>query len=216
MSLPPFEPFSPDAEYEEQTRPLRETFDKSMKWMREHKIPVDLNPPVLTFPSTDMPRGQTPEEYAHLYETNVSWYSYILNQKAIWRGQLLAAENVLELVRSQLFIDYRKQSNSTAAPRQAGSLSVEDIKARILVHPRYRKALEDQQLAEQLYQHLNALSTVLEQNLAAISRQITIRGQDLLHGSGNVPQGGYPAHSRRPPPAGAPGGRPPPRFDDLP
>lgn len=207
--LPPLTNYSPDREYGRQTAPFYETSTEHNQWLSERHLPRSLPLPHCAFPSLDLPDPGAPsEEFIEAYQQNTSWLSYLLSLQAKVTSEKLAVDNVLDITRAQLRTDLRASSDSRGRRGSAGSLTNEDIDARILINPRYQDAMLRLQKVLTRLADLKALSTALQRNIESISRTITLRGQDLYLAppSGKIPP---PAPRTRTPPSKAS-----PSYDD--
>lgn len=189
--LPPLDDFSTDAEYSRQTDPFYETTTEHNRWLADRGLPRSLDLPRGKFPGLDLPDPEAPSgEFVAVYQQNVSWLSYLLSLTAKVKGEKLAVENVLDITRAQLRTDLRNSSDSRSRRGAPGSLSADDVEARILTNPRYQDAMLRHQKVMMRLADLKALADALEKNIESLSRTITLRGQDRFltpSPSGNAP-----------------------------
>lgn len=203
--LPSLEGYSADEEYD---RPLAQhqlARKEVLDWMDQRCLPVEFVPPRGGFPGSDLPKGEDSDEVIAEFTRNVAWHSYLTGTLNDVFSLKLAAEHQVDYVWSKLWEDYRRSADGHQVRGKVGGRTTEDIKAAIQIEPRYQAALVQLTKYRDIVQRLEGLLNAVNKNIATLSRQITVRGQDInatglnpqgrssRKGDGNTPARGQPS-----------------------
>jgi hypothetical protein len=135
-------------------------------------------------PSFEYPGSVTPEQlttqnnqdYSTLYAQHLGWYNYTAELVAHVRAYLVQVENEMEDIASRLRIEERKKNKIRT---KEDKLSKDDIEDVVLQEPRYRELRLEKQKFQQHRLLTEARLEAMYRNLQVLSRQVTIRSNEL-------------------------------------
>jgi hypothetical protein len=140
-----------------------------------------------------------PSQYSDLEGVNYStvmgqvdrWFEYMRSSQAEIEGRLIAVRNEMDIIGVDLRSDVRRQveANTMKKPTEA------ELKDRVKEQPRYRELMRYEQDLEIAQKQVCAIVESLERYAKGLSRQITIRGQDIE--LGGMENGRRPPRSAR-------------------
>jgi len=135
--------------------------------------------PIPPFPKPDI----TPEQYTQVEGTEYSllmarvdrWFEYAGNVKSQLEGRLLAIKNEMDIIA----VDYRIQTRTNCETTKSKKPSAEEFKDRIKSLPNYRQLMLMEQNLEMALGRVQTTLDGLKRLANGLSRQITIRGQEI-------------------------------------
>lgn len=151
-----------------------------------------------SFPLVDLVAlsKQGAEAYEEAYKILLHWQGYLVTLLAMADNDLLAAKNGHDTVTAEL----RKEAYSSKRQGRLGS--VEELTAWVESNPAYVENLKILQAAKQHRTMVNAYMERISEQIKAVSRHVTIRGQELEFGP-ERPKARYSAGTHMPLPARA-------------
>lgn len=194
-SLPVLPEESPvDATLRAKLQPFHDTIHIVRQRIEGWGLPVLLSQPKVPFPPADLPKGMTADELVVAYDTHLGWQNYLATVCADTKNQLVASRNVLAQIEATIRRILKDANRKKASRNSTGYMTEQDIADAIETNPVYAEAKVALQTYEQLLETTQALLSVITRNLQAISRLVTIRGQEmqrlLFGGGGSVVPGG--------------------------
>ena len=129
-----------------------------------------------TFPSIDLELlgGGGSEEYERMNGALLHWHGVIVSRIALAKNRLLGAENGLTSAKALV------KKNGYKQYRAKGVRSIDELDTLVNSHPSVIDALHATQVARQELNLLEAFRSKIEAGLRAVSRHVTVRGQDIL------------------------------------
>lgn len=166
------------------------TYDLVLQDLQKKGLPVDIQRPAHSFPVTGVSHleSQGAAAYGSAWDENVAWLSYVNHHLTVCLSLLLAADNTLDVTARTLHRKFVEENKALPPPSRK---SLEDIKNLVVTNPHYQDALRTQQQYAQQRKMLEGYIDTLQRNLTAISRHITVRGQDLWANGGGGQRGGW-------------------------
>lgn len=140
--------------------------------------------------------------YSEGYLELNAWYCYVIQLKADCDASLICIEAEMKELESSVRESCRKSSRRTTAAGDAKPPPVAELNDKVARHPRHLELARDKAWYQGLAKKLDARAKGLETGLALMSRQVTIRGQELEQGgrSGSIAgRGGIPNQGMRVP-----------------
>ncbi len=183
--------------------------------LRACGLPNTIPEPSTTFPSGEVTslHNQGEEAYGRAYDQNMAWLAYLTYKLSEVQSLKMAADTVVKLTAAQLRRQFSTENRKRPVKER---YSQDELDTLVLTHAAYVDALVQQQRHTQNKQRLEGLATILNKNISAISRHITLRGQELFrnHGAGGfpIPQGFAPTNPLTPRPRRDPNGGMDPDF----
>lgn len=126
-------------------------------------------------------------EYSTVMGRVDRWFEYMRSTQAEVEGRLIAVRNEMDIIGVDLRTDIRRDVKAKLINKPTES----EIKDLVKEQPRYRELMKYEQDLEIAQKQVCAIVESLERHAKGLSRQITIRGQELE--LGNMENG------RRPP-----------------
>lgn len=161
--------------------------------LRACGLPTTIAEPATSFPSGEVTilQGQGEEAYGKAYDQNLAWLAFLTYKLSEVQSLKMAADTVVKLTSAQLRRQFSTENRKRPVKER---YSQDELDTLVLTHAAYQEALVQQQLHTQNKQRLEGLATILNKNIAALSRHITLRGQELFrnHGAGGYTPQGFP------------------------
>lgn len=183
-----------DADLRRRLAPFQKTLDHVKARILGWGLPIELTRPTTPFPAADLPKDMSADALVQAYDTHLGWQNYLSTICADADNQVLAAKNVLAHIEAELRRTLKANNRRLASKHGPGYLSEQDIGDAIEVNPVYTEAKVALQTYKQLLETSQALLSVVTRNMQALSRLITIRGQEiqrlLFGGGGSALPGG--------------------------
>lgn len=194
-SLPILPEESPvDATLRAKLQPFIDTIHIVRQRMEGWGLPVVLAQPKVPFPPADLPKAMTADDLVAAYETHLGWQNYLSTLTADTKNQVVASKNVLAQIEATIRRILKDANRKKATRNSVGYMTEQDVADAIETNPVYVEAKVALQTYEQLLETTEALLSVITRNLQAISRLVTIRGQELQRllfgGGGSATPGG--------------------------
>lgn len=168
---------------EEETKQVWDTYDGVYGHLVYWGFAPNGKPP---FPLPDI----QPEQYVNVEGAQYpilmaqvnKWFEYTSTTLAMVRGRLIAIENEMDMINVDIRKELRRQVKGGAREK----IPEAELKEIVKEHPRYRELLLHQQNYDIMRLHLEAVLENLDRHGKGLSRQITIRGQEIdLTGASN-------------------------------
>ena len=123
-------------------------------------------------------------EYTEMYAKQLAWSNYLGPVLADVSSGLLEAENQMTLIEAKIKEVAKEQNKARAKEDRVSDV---DIKNQVLNDPIYQEAMLEAQRLKQFKLKLEAMHEIAGRNLRLVSRQVTIRGQDIEAGLHDAP-----------------------------
>jgi hypothetical protein len=151
--------------------------------------------PVSSFPKVDIAQLNAlndPTAYSQAYKELLAWLAWVNVLRARNENSIMGAENALEVVSAKLFVRLQKDA-------KANGWKDDFVKASLRSHPTYIEATLALQRAKERGNLLHSYASDLDRQQRAVSRMITVRGQDTQMNIGvHRPQPSPPSSNRVP------------------
>lgn len=124
-----------------------------------------------------------PAQYTNLEGVNYSivmgqvdrWFEYMRTTLAEVEGRLIATRNEMDIIGVDLRADIRRQVDAQLIKKPSEA----EMKDRVKEQPRYRELMKQEQDLEIAQKQVASIVESLERYAKGLSRQITIRGQEI-------------------------------------
>jgi len=154
----------------------------------------EIKKPTFNCPEVDEQVVTNPDstEFTTVYVHLLGWYSYCAELLAKVDVYILQYENLLDVLGAETRDVARKQHAEGKKP------TVDELKDRLLLNPRYLETLHELQKYQQHKKLLASRLESIDRSLKVISRQVTIRTLDMeaQRTGSNLPGRGSPNRSR--------------------
>lgn len=150
--------------------------DESLKALG---LPTSLPEPSTPFPSGEVNslQGQPEEAYGAAYDHNMAWVAFLTNHLTSIQSLKMAADTVVKLTAAQLRRQFTAENRKRGTKERYNQDELDNL---VLTHESYIAALVVQQQHAQNKLRVEGLLGILNKNIAAISRHITLRGQEMF------------------------------------
>jgi hypothetical protein len=153
-----------------------DTYDAVVQWLNSMGISHKQRPP---FPFPEL----TEDDYVHIEGDDYSrlmlrvdkWFEYAEDLQAQFKGRLLAVKDEMTIIS----VDYRQQVRQACAASKTKKPPAEEMKDNIMCIPRYRELMLYEQNLTMSLETINAKLSSLGRFAKGLSRQITLRGQEI-------------------------------------
>lgn len=141
-------------------------------------LPYDETPPC-AYPGTLTAEQLTtidPSEYTQLYSEHLGWYNYLAPIVARIKSHLLEVRNEKKEIDVHISTGERKRNTVRA---KGDKLTAGEIEDAVWMDPRYNELVIIEQKLEQQKLEFEARLDCVHRNLQVLSRQVTLKGQEL-------------------------------------
>lgn len=130
--------------------------------------PMEITPEMLS--------TTNPNELTRALAENNAWLNYYSPMMATVEAGLAESENILKLVEAQI----RKDMLATNKTMGKGEkFTAEEIDNEVLTNPTYQECLLEVQKMKQYRFQIEGYINIANRNVRTVSRQVTLRGQEL-------------------------------------
>lgn len=124
-----------------------------------------------------------PEQYAKLEGDEYSilmgkvdrWFDYTRSMQAELDGRLIAIRNEMDIIGVDMRATVRREVDSRVRKKPSES----EMKDLVKENPRYRELMKSEQDLEIAKKQVDAIAESLERYAKGLSRQVTVRGQNI-------------------------------------
>jgi hypothetical protein len=123
------------------------------------------------------------DAYPRLMGQVDAWFAYTRSWLAEIANRLICIRNEMDMIGVDLRRYYRTQVESKIIPKKPTESELSDL---LKEQPRYRELMKYEQDFSMMQKHVDAILDGLERHAKGLSRQITIRGQEIdVSGAGS-------------------------------
>jgi len=138
------------------------------EFSKPSSAPMEITPEMLS--------TTNPDELSRALAEQNAWLNYYSPMMATVESGLAESENIITLVEAQIRKDMLEINKTT---NKGEKFSKEEIDAEVLTNPTYQDCLLEVQKMKQYRFQIDGYINIANRNVRTVSRQISLRGQEL-------------------------------------